>query len=904
MRYNLAVQIIRSIFAPINLLSDITMRTTFLTPLFFAFTLGTPALATPPLEMNMAESQTGNYWEKDFQTKLKAFPRGDFFKIFQTKMTTEEKDAMQFLYAYMSSGDLTDYPGDFYLRNVRSSLQTRKEATWGNKISDQLFRHFVLPLRINNENLDDARTVFHKELWPRVKGLSMYDAILEVNHWCHEKVVYTPSDARTSAPMATVKTAYGRCGEESTFLVAALRSVGIPARQVYTPRWAHTDDNHAWVEAWADGKWYFLGACEPEPVLNLGWFNAPASRGMLMHTKVFGHYTGPEEVMRRTRNYTEINVIGNYAAHAKATVKIVDAQGKPLSGVNVEFKIYNYAEYYTVSRQKTGADGTVSLSAGLGDMVVFASHEGKFILSKVSFGKDKLLVLTLDRPIGKNCAGDLTIVPPVGKPNIPKVTPEQRAKNTLRMDKEDNIRHAYVNTFPTEEWAAHFALSQQLDEKKTASFIVKSRGNYQEIIRFLQQAVSHKKGERALQLLGTLSDKDLRDTPCAVLEDHLYHTSAEADVKEVLAPRVAGEMLTPYRAYFQQTVSASQASLFKENPQRLVDWCKNQLKVEDDWNTVNTIESPEGVWKSRVTDKQSRNVFFVALCRSLGIRSWIDEVTGNLYYRTKGGEAVRVKFETEKPVKVEKGLLKATYTPIARLDNPKYYTHFTLSKYVDGTFQLLNYPEDATWKSLLENGTSLEAGYYLLTTGSRMADGSVLSHNSFFEVTPNKETTVELKMLDNTEGIRVIGNFNSESTYQDPQNKEEKSVLSTTGRGYFVIGVLGYGQEPTNHALKDIELKKKEFEQWGRPLLLLFTNEASYKKFNPKHFPKLPSTVTYGIDKDGKIQQQIAEAMKLADGGRLPVFIIGDTFNRVVFNSEGYTIGLGDQLLKVIHGLE
>ena len=73
----------------------------------------------------------------------------------------------------------------------------------------------------------------------------MYDAVLEVNHWCHEKANYQPSDARTSSPLATVKTAYGRCGEESTFLVAALRSVGIPARQVYTPRWAHTDDNHA-----------------------------------------------------------------------------------------------------------------------------------------------------------------------------------------------------------------------------------------------------------------------------------------------------------------------------------------------------------------------------------------------------------------------------------------------------------------------------------------------------------------------------------------------------------------------------------------------------------------------------------------------------------------------------------
>ena len=107
----------------------------------------------------------------------------------------------------------------------------------------------VIPVEVNNENLDDSRMVFYKELKERVKGLSMKDAILEVNHWCHEKVTYRPSDGRTSAPLSTVRSAYGRCGEQSTFAVAALRAVGIPARQVYTPRWAHTDDNHAWVEA-------------------------------------------------------------------------------------------------------------------------------------------------------------------------------------------------------------------------------------------------------------------------------------------------------------------------------------------------------------------------------------------------------------------------------------------------------------------------------------------------------------------------------------------------------------------------------------------------------------------------------------------------------------------------------
>lgn len=113
---------------------------------------------------------------------------------------------------------------------------------WGKEIPDDVFRHFVLPIRVNNENLDDSRRVFYNELKDRVKNLSLHDAVLEVNHWCHEKVIYTPSDARTSSPLASVKTAYGRCGEESTFTVAALRSVGIPARQVYTPRWAHTDE--------------------------------------------------------------------------------------------------------------------------------------------------------------------------------------------------------------------------------------------------------------------------------------------------------------------------------------------------------------------------------------------------------------------------------------------------------------------------------------------------------------------------------------------------------------------------------------------------------------------------------------------------------------------------------------
>ena len=333
---------------------------------------------------------------QDLEQKKTLLPKGDLFAILDdTSLSLYEREALEFLYAYMPLPDIADFSGEFYLENIRASQRAADEMPWGKIIPEDVFRHFVLPVRINNEQLDGARMVFYEELKDRVRTLSMYDAILEVNHWCHEKAVYQPSDARTSSPLATVRTAFGRCGEESTLLVAALRSVGIPARQVYTPRWAHTDDNHAWVEAWADGKWHFLGACEPEPVLDLGWFNAPASRGMLMHTRVFGYYQGKEDVMEVTPNHTEINITENYAPTAEVKVLVTDVEGNPVSGACVEFKLYNYAEFYTVATKYTSAEGFCNLTAGKGDMLVWASKDGSFAFSKVTFGKQDELSLKL-----------------------------------------------------------------------------------------------------------------------------------------------------------------------------------------------------------------------------------------------------------------------------------------------------------------------------------------------------------------------------------------------------------------------------------------------------------------------------------------------------------------------------
>ncbi len=821
-------------------------------------------------------------------------------------VSEQEMDALRFLYAYMPLADVTDYPIDFYLENVRATFEAREQMPWGKMVPELLFNHFVLPLRVNNEALDMSRPVFFKELKERVKGMSMEEAILEVNHWCHEHVTYQPSDARTLSPLACLNTAIGRCGEESTFTVAALRSIGIPARQVYTPRWAHTDDNHAWVEAWANGKWHFMGACEPEAVLDLGWFNAPASRALLMHTRAFGDYKGPEEVMSRTRNFTEINLIGNYAATAKVQVQVLDKSGNPVQGAKVEFRIYNYGEFYPAATKYTDKKGTASLTAGKGDMLVWASKDGWYGYGKVTFGKDSKvdIMLTRNNSLQRGPTYEtFDIVPPVEKAYSPKVTPEMAALNKQRFAREDSIRKAYEATFVSPENAKAMC-------PDAADYLVKSRGNWRTILEFVNKHSDNM--ERTLGVLKGLNDKDMRDVPIAILEDAFNARSSQ------LGQRVEYEMITsPFKVTLQDAFDDVTAAQFKADPSKLVAWVRDNISIHPEENALHIAQTPMGVWRSRVADGRGRDIFFVDLARSLDIESRMDAVTGKVQYRC-GDDWNDVNFEAAEQQNAQTGTLKLRYTPTPTLDDPKYYHHFTLSRILDdGSTQLLNYDEGdsgledgSSWSNTFQNGTTLDAGTYMLTSGTRAASGKVLVANRVFKVNPGETTTINLTMRQGNDIVAVIGNFNSESKFQlldselKPVGGDAVSILSQTGRGYFIVGILGVGQEPTNHAMRDISQVNSALDKWGRPMVLLFENEAEAQKYRHENFGTLPKNIIYGIDTDGSILRQIVQEMKLQSETQLPVFIISDTFNRVLFCSQGYTIGLGEQFTKVINNLD
>ena len=769
------------------------------------------------------------------------------------------QQAMDFLYKYMPPADKANYTEKFFREQAQCAIDARQYAQWD--VPDSLWLHFVLPPRVNNETLDRFRPKMFRELTERVRSLTMRDAALEVNHWCHEYVTYRPSDARTSSPLATLNTGFGRCGEESVFAVAAMRTVGIPARQVYTPRWAHTDSNHAWIEVWVDGEWHFMGACEPEPVLDMAWFNSSAARAVLMHTQVFGDWHGPEDVIQRNECFTEINCIANYVKTRLNSITVTDTEGNAVSDARVEFKIFNYSEFCTVATVRSDEEGKAYLNTGLGDMLVWASKDGRFGYAKMSGGD---ISVCLSHEDGDKISEDIDIVPPAEGMIRYEATDEAVENNRFLLRHEDSLRAKRIarNNFHIEK-----GIREAQCDSLEASLVRKAEANARVILAALRDGEVPR--GRVGMLLRNITDKDLRDIDRRTLLFYLRNApECKVDsalyAQYVLSPRIETEPIVPF------VVPEAMRRMPVED---IVAWTRDSIAIVS--NPRGLRFTPQGVYDSRQADALSRNIFFVALCRANGIPARIESVSGRTEYHadnawlnvTLGDEAAEVKA-------VKKGRLRLDYEPTALHPDLEYYRHFTITKVENGVGTLLNYEEGEDTEagatmtaSRFGKGRPMPEGYYLVTTGSRMSSGKVLAHIESCQIMYPRTSAVGVSLREGgADDVSVKGYFNA-----DP-------LLPQTGRGYFLAVIAGKHDEPTNHARVELRNIEPFLTQWGRPVLML----------------------------DGDENARLADELRKAVNSSqktLPVIVLADSFGRIVFYSEGYNTSLGEQLKRTVSNL-
>lgn len=826
------------------------------------------------------------------------------FSVFDQNISTKEREALEFLYAYMPLCDLADYNGEFFLKQVQYSFKTKKTFSWGNKIPEDVFRHFVLPYRVNNENLDTGRMVFFYELKDRIKHLSMKEAALEVNHWCHEKVNYAPADIRTSSPLATVKTSHGRCGEESTFTVTAMRAVGIPARQVYTPRWAHCDDNHAWVEVWIDGQWYFLGACEPEPDLNMAWFTEPVRRAMLVHTKVFGAYDAKDEVTLKSDNFSEINVVSIYADVNNLNIKVVDEQNNAVKGAKVDFGLYNYAEFYPIASIYSDENGISSLTTGYGDLLIWASKDGKFAYQKVSNGQNNKIILKLGSQV-LPAKEDYIFTPPLEKTPYP-VDESKKKENDIRLAKEDSIRNAYKAGFITEEIAHKVAEGSNLDKVKTWKYLKLSEGNWVEIKKYMEYLEDNEK-QTGFELLEQISHKDLRDVRVEVLYDHLHTCIKTTDPanyqninlfnKYVLNPRVKNENLTAYRKFFYEKFKSFITKDRNKTVRILKRWISDNVIINESENYYNLPVMPIGVYELKVSNAESRNILFVSLCRSIGIPARLEQASKKPQY-FDGKEWLFVSFgQTTNAYTPPTGTISLIKKNVAGDFDPAYRIHFSIAKLNKGIYETLDYGWE-TKLSQFDKNIKLETGNYRLLTAMRAADGSVFTKMKHFSVQKNQHLNIKLEFRDPVKEMKPIGSIDLKNTLT--LNDKKVKLNTIFKKDFSVLIWVEPGKEPTRHLMEEFAPVKEKYEKWGGEIAVIKADQIKRSAINKEFLKNIPKNYHVYDDHLNILLNQFKNELKIEGKVVLPLVIVLDKQGNIYIASRGYKIGIHEQILKLI----
>lgn len=528
----------------------------------------------------------------------------------------EEKLLLQYVLATLPLSDLGDYPPGLFLNFVREALKARKQFSWCRSLPEHLFLKDVLYPRINTEELSDCRGIFYQALADRVNGLPLEQAVLEVNRWCAEHVTYRSTDGRTASPLAVYQCGYGRCGEESTFAVSALRSVGIAARQIYVPWWSHCDDNHAWVEVWDGKSWRYLGACEPEPELDRGWFTAAASRAMMVHTRAFAQgnrediaflFPGVDPVDLELEDGVACETVTQrYASTRQVHVALRGEDGRPVSGVWVRFSVLNMGSFRQITSRKTGVDGSVSIRLGLGSVLIGAEGGYQDILLDVSKETWVQLSPALNRACKKK---DFDFLAPAGAAEYPPLLSQKAKEERRRVLK----RCAFLRE----------------EKQRLQKAVPQPEGNWGRIFNTLTEK------DRA----GGLSPEVLEDAEPAFAFEREY--PQEVFEPFLLCPRIGLEPLKPWRRLLFSSFSALERETFRAEPWKLWLWETGKLTGEPGIRTVSGYEAleatPAGMFQMKAASPMGRRILFCALCRSLGIPARLSPLDGKPEYWAKGG---------------------------------------------------------------------------------------------------------------------------------------------------------------------------------------------------------------------------------------------------------------------------
>lgn len=765
------------------------------------------------------------------------------------------------------------------------------QLDWMDQIPLPLLLGEVVHPRVNNEPLECSRGFFAAQLLPKVKGKTMTEAALLVNLWCAQEASYGASDERTASPLTVLRTATGRCGEESTFVVQALRSVGLPARQVYVPRWAHCDDNHAWVEVWCDGAWHYLGACEPEAVLDRGWFTQSAARAMLIHTRSFVKPAADVPVIGRCGMAWEINRLPHYAKSKNLTVRVTDDAGRAVAGAAVRFSLLNYSAFSPIACLETDTQGQTQLTCGIGSLFVETTKDG--LSAQAAIAPEavcKTLVLSSPKGAVDRESYDFIAPEALAVPKEEGAEWLQREGERLGLAAQQVRAKKVAGFYPRAR--AKAVLGQVKEGETLYRILQQARGNAEELLTFLSAPIETKETaeavfRRKIQLLESLSPKDLYDVTAALLLAHLKGAGpCAAELEEevfrdsVLCPRMGLEPLTDWRTEIAALLPAEETVAMKQSPERIWMYVNRQVTDYPELEYPTIQESPGDCLLAGVGGETAKRTLFVAICRTLGIPAKLQDADGvPLFYRD--GQFIPVAQPAPQTALKLQGDGGCWH----------YGRNWTISRRCDktGRYDPLVFRGETSMPALLP----LVPGAYRLVTTNRLPSGNQLASVLQLALPAgDNPVVVTLPYRDAAPSELLAACPLPPMTLQD-----ERGLAVSCGEGMFLW--LEPEAEPTVHVFNELLENQAGYAPWASMVHIVLT--ASDR---PVQDPLLARVMAAfpGCkvlwDPARQVGRRMARGMFL-DPDLLPLVLAVKGEGTGIYGSSGYQVGAVEMLLKL-----
>ncbi|MGN0977602.1 MAG: transglutaminase domain-containing protein, partial [Faecousia sp.] len=739
--------------------------------------------------------------------------------------------------------------------------------------------------RVNSENIEDCRGFFYRQLAPQVEGLAETEAILEINRWCAEQVTYQASNDRTESPLTAYRSGTGRCGEESTFTVTALRSMGIPARQIYVPFWAHCDDNHAWVEVFANGRWHFLGACEPEPVLDRGWFTDAASRAPLACYRRFFDFAGPgmasEQCIAQQGCCLMYNVIDHYAPASDLTIRVCDADGTPVPGAKVRLDVVNAAAFCPVASLVSDSEGLCRVRLGHVSVHIEVWTDTGYGSADITISGETHITLTpapLDTavpPVSFDC-----FAPPSSPVNRTVLTSAQQAENSAVLSHCTAMRTARIQGYYLREYDA-------LDDD-WQKILHLAAGNASELYSLYQSAAPEQRPVYKAMLL-SMETKDYRDTPAALLQEHLQAAWPFRDaphfVEEILCPRLRSEMLECWRGPIAAAFSEAEKERFVRDPRTLMTYIEDTY-TDGDLRYYPTLSvQPTAALKLGHADEQGRRLLFVAVLRTLGVPARINPIDEGAEFFRDGV------YHSAAAASAPTAALRLIPQEGKRF---VYANNFSLSRLEGRGYRPLHCQDSADSFCL-----TAAPGAYRLLTSNRLPNGSQQCHLTHFIL--GRDETVHIPLvLREPAPEEMLGNSAVDAFHL--RSAEGKEIASCELlHGLTVLIYLDVSKEPTEHILNEIISAAAALRQrLRRDLRLIYVLSKESDRSDPTLQKALAAVPEAQIFFDSSPSDAVMLARKLfLEPGILPLLLLTDPSHRGYYGTCGYQVGTLELTLKL-----